>query len=300
MEYYLKTSGQDFKEALTKYRKDLSFVPKWFAGPAVDKIVKEALEETAKKLETKPASKTFISRMAGQLKSELKKLTNGILDNVFNRQIDKFKRFKNEIREKALSAKDIEKLDSRLRIIKTRDNRKFLKVDLNESWDKLQKIYGEYDMIQYRDKKFYPLDAYIKGKARTTTMETQIRASELDAARLDIRTGKVSAHNAPDTCRLFENAIFFYTQTDKNNFLKENPDNSVAKSWPTLRQLKDSQTHLFKFNCRHTISPIAIEDFSNSMQESFGKTRPLPKSLKDATAETKRLFPKAKKDPKQL
>lgn len=136
--------------------------------------------------------------------------------------------------------------------------------NLEKAWSELTAKYGGRDTVKYRDGKNYPLNTYLDGKANTTSADIHRTVTQLDAAESGIFTGKISSHGATDSCKPWEGKIVAFSAEGRD---------MLSKRWPGALNLKtvdeikaDKETHLWKFNCRHIVTPYPVQFMPDAEQ----------------------------------
>ncbi|MHC4397355.1 MAG: hypothetical protein ACYS1A_17080, partial [Planctomycetota bacterium] len=108
------------------------------------------------------------------------------------------------------------------------------------------------------------------------------------AAANGILTGKVSSHGSPDSCKFHEGRIVFFSEGAKEEFIKQFPKITEARSWPTIQHLQTTDpTHIFKPNCRHVVTAFPFYLFDEADVQEELKANPstkIPKNPEKAVA----------------
>lgn len=132
---------------------------------------------------------------------------------------------------------------------------------IGQAWEDLKAKYGTRETVKYRNGANYPLNTYLDGRANTTSADIHRVTTQLDASVSGVFTGMVSRHGATDSCRQWEGKILFFTVAGRDIMSKKFP---AMADWPTVDEVKDDEdTHLWKFNCRHIITPYPIQFFDD-------------------------------------
>ena len=140
---------------------------------------------------------------------------------------------------------------------------------IGQAWEDLKSKYGTRETVKYRNGSNYPLNTYLDGRANTTSADIHRVTTQLDASATGIFTGMVSRHGATDSCRQWEGKILFFTPAGRDIMSRKFPQMS---SWPTVDEVKaDDDTHLWKFNCRHIITPYPIQFFDDEENQKLIK-----------------------------
>jgi len=143
----------------------------------------------------------------------------------------------------------------------------FTKGELKKAWEKLQDRYGSRDTVKYRDGKNYPLNTYLDGRARTTATDVHILTTQVESADSGIYTGKVSSHGASDSCSKYEGRMVCMSDESRAQISRTIP---AAAKWPTVQELRaDKDSHIFKFNCTHTVISWPIHLFDKQDQKAI-------------------------------
>lgn len=143
----------------------------------------------------------------------------------------------------------------------------FSKDKLAAEWEKLKDRYGSRDTVKYRDGKNYPLNTYLDGRARTSATDVHILTTQIESADSGIYTGKVSSHGATDSCSRYEGKMVCMSDAARAQISALIP--ATAK-WPTIQELRqDKDSHIFKFNCTHTVIPWPIHLFDKQDQQEI-------------------------------
>lgn len=131
-----------------------------------------------------------------------------------------------------------------------------------KAWQDLTDKYGSRETVKYRDGKNYPLNTYLEGRANTTATDIHLATTELDAAQSGIYTGIISKHGASDSCRIWEGKVIAFNSAGRDILSKQYPE---AANMKTLDEVKnDKNSHIFKFNCRHVVTPYPIQFFARN------------------------------------
>jgi hypothetical protein len=135
-------------------------------------------------------------------------------------------------------------------------------IDLQKGWELLKSKYGTRETVRYRNGANYPLNTYLEGRANTTSADIHRVTTQLDATASGVHTGMVSRHGATDSCRPWEGKILFFTPAGRDIMSKKFP---AMAQWSTVDEVKaDEDTHMWKFNCRHIITPYPIQFFDDA------------------------------------
>lgn len=171
-----------------------------------------------------------------------------------------------------------------------------LKAQLAESWQQLDKRYGKAGYVLYRGsvddaidpelstaaqiqaRKNYPLESYLYQKEKTIQQEVQTRTAEAMSAANGIYTVKFNTTGTQDSCKFWENKIVFLSELAKAQFMTRFPEQaSRVKGWATVDQIRQDNTHMLKWQCRHRIEPYPIQFFDQKDLNQEIKDNPMPK-----------------------
>ena len=136
-----------------------------------------------------------------------------------------------------------------------------------KAWESLTDKYGSRETVKYRDGKNYPLNTYLDGRANTTATDIHLATTEMDAAQGGIYTGIISKHGASDTCRIWEGKVICFSSEARDLLSKQYPEAANLKTLAEVRA--DKNSHIFKFNCRHIVTPYPIQFFGKKDAEQF-------------------------------
>ena len=255
--FLLKTSNPEIRKLLTKFRERLrSITIRFFAGENIDILVQAAEGDFTKAI-SRVVDKDLVSTTAvkGQIKRKFSTQFSNIVNEIFGRQrskIEQFKIFANAQRSRV--AAEISSIRNKF----TAKGKVFDLETINRNWKSFEKRFGKLDTVRFRNGTKFPLNRFLEGRAATTAQETQNLTTEIQAARLGISVFRVSSHGATDSCLLHEGEMVFATEEAKRKFRKAFPNHKVG-NWRTVEQLRNDQTHIFKFNCKHRLLPVAID-----------------------------------------
>ena len=151
------------------------------------------------------------------------------------------------------------------------------KKTLDAYWKALTKRYGSTDTVTYSNGANFPLTSYIDMRARTNSEVVSSAVNEAISLSSSIYFGKISSHNSQDSCILWEGKIIFWSDVFKKAFMQEYPKlaNLVA-DWSTLDDVRNDMTHMFKPNCRHTITPYPLNFFDYNEMVAEIKANRMP------------------------
>lgn len=272
-EWTLSQSPDEVRKALKKYSDTLKKpVVKFFAGETMEQIAAEAHEEFIKAIDNYVSTRQVeISRVVSQ--QLVRNLRANIIRNIDGFMTDMDANLyarAQELRQiAAQSATDamVAQLGITQLKIESITARTTGAADLKRAWDGLTDKYGSRETVKYRDGKNYPLNTYLEGRANTTATDIHLATTELDAAQSGIYTGIISKHGASDSCRIWEGKVICFTAAGRDILSKQYPD---AVNMKTLDEVKnDKNSHIFKFNCRHTVTPYPIQFFARNDAESI-------------------------------
>lgn len=137
--------------------------------------------------------------------------------------------------------------------------------DLKKAWSDLQARYGSRDTVRYRNGAHYPLNTYLDQRANTSATDLHVLTTQYDASAAGVYTGKITVHGATDSCRPWEGKVVFFTAAGRDILSQKFPKAAEMKTVDELRA--DRSTHLWKFNCRHGITPYPIQFFDDGDAE---------------------------------
>lgn len=280
--WVLSRTDAQFFIKLDKYLGDLS---KLLVGRIIDKdqierVVDEALEDFAREMK-KFSSKKFkinLSQRGALVKSieqQYKAQVNTVIKSIENGQIQRraFSQLQVES-QTAIDAKRVE-LDARLKSIRLQSGGKLvLQQTVDETWAELTKQYGDHDKVTFTNGTKFPLTSYVDGRLETTEAEVHRMTTAFDASKNGVLTGRVSSTGSKDSCMFHEGEIVFFSEQGKKLFKKQNPEVSVSR-FRTVPELEGDNTHIFKFRCKHTVTPWPIQFFSESDLETEVKDNPI-------------------------
>lgn len=171
-----------------------------------------------------------------------------------------------------------------------------IKTQLAETWQQLDKRYGKAGYILYRGsvddpidpaiatveqtaaRKNYPLDSYLYQKEKTIQTEVQTRTAEAMAAVNGIYTVKFNFTGTQDSCVFWEGKVVFLSDLAKAQFIQRYPQyEAKVRSWATVDQIRQDNTHMLKWQCRHRIDPYPIQFFPEDELDSEVKENKMPR-----------------------
>lgn len=166
--------------------------------------------------------------------------------------------------------------------------------DLKRYWRVLTKKYGDTATVIYSNGRRYPLTTYLDMRARTNSELVHSTVAEAIAVSSEIYFGKISKHNTDDSCIFWEDKIIFYNEALKNAFMRKYPKlRQLVKDYATLDDVRNDRTHMFSFNCRHTIMPYPLHLFDYEDMVNELRQNKMPTIPKNIAKEVKRRVAKA-------
>ena len=174
--------------------------------------------------------------------------------------------------------------------------------NLQDIWNQLGKRYGNAGYILYRGstddpidpeaalnivdkRRNYPLASYIEQKIFTIEREVQTQVSTYLAAKNGIYTLRFNENGTQDSCVFWENKVVFASALAKEQFIAEFPQYRNAVTWPTVEDVKNDNTHMLGWRCRHTLLPYPIQSFDEVAQKRAvvdNKMPKVPKKISEA------------------
>lgn len=289
--YALSKDLPTVEAAIAKYGKALRKpLLRFFAGDILEEVAHAAHDQFLRSLVKyiKAGKLTVNSRVSDRLLESLRVQVIGNIDALIaGADLDMRARaaeFKTVAAESAQAALVAQTQMTQLKI-ESITRRTTGAEDLQKAWINLQKKYGGTDTVKYRNGAHYPLNVYLDQRANTTATDLHVATTQFDASTSGVYTGKISTHGASDSCRPWEGKIVFFTSEGRDILSKKYPNTST---WKTVGEIKaDKNTHLWKFNCTHGITPYPIQFFdeSDAEQEIEESNTPTAKQLAKADAE---------------
>jgi len=270
--YVEKTLQNVLNKQLKKYRAQLMpVVQEMFTGKHVDLITADALAEFVqsadKYLDSVKINKSTDKMLTNSIKKEFgttaKSLVNGMIVN----QSAKQRQFKALVISSETGAEEV------------------VAGQVGDIWETLTDKYGQHDTVLFQSGKKIPLETYVDGKAITMTQEAANMVVMSESARNGISIVQFSSHRSGDSCSIHEGKFAFLTKAAKTQFIKDNPDITVAKSFHTVEQVRGDSTHMLKFNCRHRLIPAPIELFTPGQLDKVPESPGLVDSNREARLE---------------
>lgn len=157
-------------------------------------------------------------------------------------------------------------------------------VQLSEYWDRMLKEYGTRQSIQYRNGANYPLTTYIDQRIQTSMSETDRLTSVVASSALGLTLGQINQDGTTDSCIYWEKKYVFMSEESKAQTIAQYPNVPSLSNIPTVQQVKDDRTHMFKWNCKHRILPTSITvlsegDFKEEFDSKAATQPKLPKII---------------------
>jgi len=276
-EKVLQTNKPEFLKIMKNYKADLAILHEFYQGDVIEKLVDFSQEEFYKQVEKYVTTKTFKksleirSKLMTAIEKEYSGQMKNVIQGIVSNQIAKKYALDVSARAVSLPKRTYEgQLNRTVSLKATKDSPIIMQQNLNNIWDDLSKNFGTNETIQYRNGVNYPLNTYIQGKNVTISQEVSTMTTVIESARHKIYTGKLSNHNAKDSCRLHESEIVFMSEQAKKEYKKEFPKDKNA-NWKTLQEIKNDKTHFFKFQCRHTVTAYPLQYMSDKKREQTPK-----------------------------
>ncbi len=161
-------------------------------------------------------------------------------------------------------------------------------VVLGEFWDRMLDEYGTRGSIMYRNGANYPLTTYLDQRLQTSAAETDRLTSVVSASSLGLTMGQISRTGTTDSCIYWEGKYVFMSEEAKAQTLAKFPKMSVLQSIPTVQDVKNDNTHMFRWNCKHRILPTAITVLDpTDFAKEFDRTAAVQPAVPRRVNETK-------------
>jgi len=277
-EWTLSKTPQEVSAVLTKYQNDLKGpILRFFAGETMEQIAAESHEAFIKAIDNYIStrgvdiSRQVSAQLLESLRAQITRNVTKLLDDMHLTLTQRGEEFLSVMAKNANDATLQQLLTRQLKseaiaaqtIGFAQDGSlplgKRTETNLDTVWKSLTDKYGTRETVRYRDKRLYPLNTYLDARAVTTATEIHLATTELDAAQSGIHTGIIDRHGASDSCAKWEGKIVFFTPEGRDILSKRYPAASAIK---TLQEVRDDEdSHIFKFNCRHLVTPYPVQFF---------------------------------------
>ena len=160
-------------------------------------------------------------------------------------------------------------------------------VQLGQYWSKMLDEYGTRQSIQYRNGANYPLTTYVDQRITTSAAETDRLTSVVASTALGLTLGKINQTGTTDSCVFWENKYVFMSDEAKAQTIAQYPNMTSLQNIPTVLDIKNDKTHMFKWNCKHRILPTSITvlsegEFADEFEKSAARQPTIPKKLNEA------------------
>ena len=268
LEWTLSQNPQALEAALAQYKDQLRKpLLRFFAGAPMEEMTVEAHNQFIRSLRqyvqsgavkiTREVSVGLLESLQSQIMRNIDTLLSTFDGNI----LDRARQIKAIAAENAGQAvlAELQTIQLKIENITARTTGAS---DLKKAWSDLQGQYGTRETVKYRDGKNYPLTTYLDGRANSTSADIHRLTTQYDATQAGIFTGKISSHGAIDSCRPYEGKIVFFTESGRDILSQKYPQ---ARNLKTVDELKnDRGTHLWKFNCRHIVTPYPIQFFDEA------------------------------------
>lgn len=263
---------QNIKEvelAIETYVTRLKQILQKFLGDnIIEKVGEEAFNDVVKKLkkyiESGQLSLDYANRaeiIRGALGS-LARQENTAIDAMRRNLKSKIANFSLLTKQKLNQVKKLIDTTAQQTLSRTFDYKIESEKDLKRYWKLLTKKYGTTATVTYADGKQFPVTSYLDMRARTNSELVHSAVTEAIAVGSEIYFGKISAHNTKDSCIYWEDKIIFYNDVLKKSFLSKYPELSkIVGNYATVDDVRRDRTHMFSYNCRHTIMPYPLHLF---------------------------------------
>jgi hypothetical protein len=271
-EWTLTASPQEVRAMLNKYSDALKEpMLKFFAGETMEQIAVEAHEafmsaiesylSTGRVFMSREISANLIESLRGQIVRNIEGFMTDMDASLYSRAME----LKQAAAQGAVEAMAANLGLTQLKIESI--TKRTTGEATAKAWEGLTEKYGSRETVKYRDGKNYPLNTYLDGRANTTATDIHLATTEMDAAQGGIYTGIISKHGASDTCRIWEGKVIAFSSEARDLLAKQYPEAAQLKTLAEVRA--DKNSHIFKFNCRHTVTPYPIQFFSKKDAEQF-------------------------------
>lgn len=270
LEWSLANDEAAMLAALKKYKADLRGpLLRFFAGAQMEKVAlrahNEFLRAVAQYINPRNLrlQKEVSARLLESLRESVVRNIDGLLagfDPLFTERLKQIKAYA-AANEQAALLSQIGTADVKIQSLA----RSTWGDDIGKAWEKMRAKYGSRETVRYRDGKNYPLNTYLDGRANTTSADVHRLTTQYDAAQSGIYTGKISNHGASDSCRPWEGKIVCFSAESRDQLSKVYPQ---ARNLKTVDEIRaDKSTHMWKFNCRHIVTPYPIQFFDRGDAE---------------------------------
>lgn len=157
-------------------------------------------------------------------------------------------------------------------------------VQLGKYWGRMLDEYGTRGSIQYRNGTNYPLTTYVQQRIQTSEAETDRLTSVVSSSAVGLTLGKINQTGTADSCIFWENKYVFMSDEAKAQTLAKYPKVKSLQNIPTVQDVKNDKTHMFKWNCNHRILPTSItvlpeDDFQDAFDADAARQPKVPKKI---------------------
>lgn len=257
--FLLNTPVRELTSRVRRFKRDLSFaVESFIRGEAPRRAIKAALTEFRKKV---PGSRKISSllrllflrrRVIRQVSRQMKAVINE-LSGRLDTKVRTFHLLMDSQRPRTLAERN--RLTDPIGI----NGRVFSQKTIQEGFNLMQRRFGRFDSVLFRNGAHFPLKAFMKQKSITLSNEAHRLATAIESNKNKVLTARISKHNATDSCRVHEGRIVFISSEAKREFKRLT---GRAPRWPTLAEVEDDRTHMFKPNCKHILVPLPLDGLS--------------------------------------
>ena len=292
-EWVLTRDTPTIRRILKNYRKQLLRALGGFVGSqAFDKMVSESIDQffdnmtgfiTKGGIKERKAQR---GRLLRSVRREYTTLLKTSIDSIAARQARKTTTFKVSADLARIPSALVGKLQNveftGIRTAGSSKVQQFNKNQLKSSWEQLTDRYGQHDTVIFKGGHKKPLETYVDGRTTTTRTEVDVLTTQITAAANNILLGRINTTGTRDSCILHENKLVFFTATARSQAIAQFPQfASKFSKMPTVDELRQDQTHLFSFHCKHRVlaETFQFQD-EEEQEEQLKENEALPKVTK--------------------
>lgn len=281
----IEMTDLEIRATLRKYKMALmDSLNKFFLGKSLDKAIIQASKEFNKATKGINKKNPKLDKITNQVKFQFNQQITNIVNEIIGRQTSKISQFKLMVESARPTTKDLINLIPKNSQVLINGKVYDLRT-IKDQFNVFTKRFGSHATMLFRNGTKYPLKAWVEGKTMTVANDVNRVTTTIEALNNDILTGKVSSHGSTDSCIYHEGEIVFFSESSKRQFLRQFPDVTQAKRWRTIQELEADNTHIFSFNCKHTVTPFPIQYQSEKdieKEAESAKVNKVPKKINES------------------
>ena len=146
-------------------------------------------------------------------------------------------------------------------------------------WSAATKRYGSSTTVPYANGVNYPAKIYYEQKEHSVLADANRNAMASAAMADGIMFMTTDFTGTTDSCRFHEGKLFLTSEILREFAVRE--FGQVVNKLYSVEQIKTDRTHMFKFGCKHTLIPSAVQYDQNASALLSQSVYKVPKVVKE-------------------